>query len=84
MARKFPRYFFTFKISSAEQSKKEQSRDNVEREGCILPEIYCEIVGFDTPNACAISVFVLPEFSISAFIFLLMISSKVFSIPKLY
>lgn len=73
-----------FKMSSAEQSKNEQSLDNVASDGCIRPERYCETVGFDTPNAFAISVFVLPEFSISILIFLLIISSKVISIFKLY
>lgn len=55
------------RISSAEQFKNVQSLDNVEREGCILPDRYCEMVGFDTPIALAISVFVFPEVSISYF-----------------
>lgn len=77
-------YFFIFKISSAEQSKKVQSFERVASEGCIRPEIYCDTVGLDTPIACAISVFVLPEFSISCLKFLLIISSNVISISKLY
>ncbi len=58
--------------------------ESVDKEGCILPDIYCEIVGQDTPIAFAISVFVFPDCSISSFKFLLMISSKVISILLLY
>ena len=71
-------------MSSAEQSKKEHNFDKVESEGCIRPDKYCEMVGFDTPNAFAISVLVFPEFSISCLIFLLIISSKLMFIYKLY
>lgn len=55
------------------------------------PEIYCEIVGLETPSALAISLLLFPEFSISALMFWLIISFKslfvckfVFSILKLY
>ena len=41
--------------------------DQVAKEGCILPDKYCETVGLDTPIAFAISVFVFPECSISCF-----------------
>ena len=67
-------------MSSAEQFKKLHSFDKVDKEGCILPDKYCEIVGLDTPIAFAISVFVFPDCSISSFKFLLIISSKFISI----
>ena len=44
---RFGVYFFTFKISSAEQFKKVHSLERVDSEGCILPDKYCEIVGLD-------------------------------------
>ena len=58
--------------------------DKVDKEGCILPDKYCEIVGLDTPIAFAISVFVFPDCSISSFKFLLIIWSKFISITLLY
>ena len=82
--RGFMLYFLTFKISSAEQFKKVHNFDRVDKEGCILPDKYCEIVGLDTPIACAISVFDFPDCSISSLKFLLMISSKLNSIFILY
>ena len=55
------------------------------------PEMYCEMVGLETPIARAISLLLLPEFSISALIFWLIIVFKslfdcklFFSIIKLY
>lgn len=71
-------HFFIFKISSAEQSNKQQSFESVASEGCALPEQYCDIVGLDTPNAFAISVLAIPEVSISRLIFSEIISVKFF------
>lgn len=77
-------FHFIFKISSAEQFKKEHNFESVASEGCIRPDKYCETVGLETPMALAISVFVFPDCSISCFKFLLIISSKEFFIILLY
>ena len=60
-------YFLILRMSSAEQLKNVHNLDRVAKEGCILPDKYCETVGLDTPIARAISVFVFPECSISCF-----------------
>ena len=67
-------FYLVFKISSAEQSKKLHSFANVESDGIIRPERYCETVGFDTPIAFAISLLDFPDNSISSFIRLLIFS----------
>ena len=69
-------FYLVFKISSAEQSRKSHSFANVESDGIIRPERYCETVGFDTPIAFAISLFDFPDNSISSFIRLLIFSSS--------
>lgn len=48
------------------------------------PDRYCEIVGFDTPIAFAISVLLLPDCSISRLIFSDILMSNEFSIYLLY
>lgn len=60
-------YHLSFKISSAEQSRKSHNFANVVSDGIIRPERYWEMVGFDTPIAFAISLFDLPDNSISSF-----------------
>lgn len=69
-------FYLVFKISSAEQSKKLHSFANVESDGIIRPERYCETVGFDTPIAFAISLLDFPDNSISSLIRLLIFSSR--------
>lgn len=76
--------YLIFNISSAEQPKNVHNLESVASEGCIRPDKYWETVGQETPIAFAISVFVFPDCSISAFKFLLMISSNVISIFLLY
>ncbi len=49
---------------------------NVESDGIIRPERYCETVGFDTPIAFAISLFDFHDNSISSLIRLLIFSSS--------
>lgn len=71
-------------MSSAEQSKIAQSLDSVARVGCALPDKYCEIVALETPIASAISLFFMPDCSISHFKFLEILKSKLFSIHVLY
>lgn len=64
-----PVLYFIARISSDEISRNLQSFDKVSSEGCICPVQYCVTVGQETPIARAISVFVLPERSISYFKF---------------
>lgn len=73
-----------FKISSAEQSRKEHNLEKVDSEGWALPEQYCEITGLDTPNAFAISLFDFPDNSISNLIFSLICKSKLFFMIKIF
>lgn len=74
----YKNYFLKPKISSAEQSTMAHSFAKVVSDGKILPDRYCDSVGFDTPNSFAISVFVFPHVSISSrSLFVIIVSNSV-------
>ncbi len=57
-------------MSSAEQSRIAHSLAKVGKDGYILPDKYCDNVGFDTPSSFAIWLFDLPDSTISSLRFL--------------
>ena len=71
-------------MSSAEQSRKLQSRESEASVGCARPEQYCETVGLDMPKAFAISVLLLPDDSISRLMFSLILYESKSAIAIFY